>query len=71
MRFEITQGFSGPALTVRVGLSESGRAVRVVIEGKEVRYYYESEGQILQADLPDASPDQGVYLLLAELAGRG
>jgi hypothetical protein len=52
-------------------MAETGRAVRVVLEGKEVRYYYESGGEVFQADLPDASPDQGVFLLLADLAGRG
>ncbi|MDB5307786.1 MAG: hypothetical protein JWO38_1988 [Gemmataceae bacterium] len=69
--FEITQGRDGPALAVTVGLAEPGRAVRVVLEGKEVRYYYEADGAAYQADLPDAPPDQGVYLLLAELAVRG
>jgi len=55
---------------VVVGLAEPGRAIRVVVEGKAVRYYLESEEGVFQADLPDAMPDQGVYLLLAELAGR-
>ena len=71
VRFEITQGREGPALTVTVGLAESGQAVRVVLEGKDVRYYYESGGEVFQADLPDAALDKGVYLLLAELAARG
>jgi hypothetical protein len=71
VRFEITSGRHGPALAVVVGLADPGQAVRVVIEGKEVRYYYETGGEAFQADLPDAAPDQGVYLLLAELAARG
>lgn len=71
VRFEITDGHKEPALAVTVGLAEPGKAVRVVIEGKEVRYYYEADGAVFQADLPDAAPDQGVYLLLAELAARG
>ena len=54
-----------------VGLAEPEKAIRVVIEGKEVRYYYEADGAVFQADLPDAAPDQGVDLLLAELAARG
>jgi len=70
VKFEIAHGHERPALTATVALAEPGHAVRVAIEGKEVRYYYEAEGQAFQADLPDASPDQGLYLLLAELAGR-
>ncbi len=68
--FEIVQGHEGPALNAIVPLAEPDHALRVAIEGKEVRYYYEAGGDVFQADLPDASPDQGIYLLLAELAGR-
>jgi hypothetical protein len=71
VRFEITGGRTGPTLAVTVPLAEPDRAVRVVIEGKEVRYYYEAGGEVFQVDLPDTLPDQGVYLLLAELAARG
>lgn len=71
VRFEVTEGKAGPALAVVVELAEPGRVVRVVVEGKEVRYYYEAGGEAFQADLPDAAPDQGVYLMLAELAARG
>jgi hypothetical protein len=71
VRFDVTQGRHGPALAVTVGLAEPGQAVRVLLEGKEVRFYYEAGGEVFQADLPDAPPDQGLYLLLAELAGRG
>jgi hypothetical protein len=44
--------------------------VRVVLEGKEVRYFLVREGQTLAAEFGEARVDQGVYLLLAELAGR-
>jgi hypothetical protein len=71
VRFAVTAGREAPALAVTVGLAEPGQAVRVVMEGKEVRYYFEADGELFQADLPDAPPDQGVYLLLAELAARG
>jgi len=71
VRFGVTEGRHGPALTVTVALAEPGHAVRVQLEGKEVRYYYESAGRVVQADLPETPPDQGVYLLLAELAGKG
>jgi proteasome lid subunit RPN8/RPN11 len=71
VRFDVAEGRHGPALAVTVGLADPGHAVRVLLEGKEVRFYHEAGGQLLQADLPDTPPDQGVYLLLAELAGRG
>lgn len=71
VRFGVTAGRHGPALTVTVGLGDPGHAVRVQMEGKEVRYFYESGGGVVQADLPETPPDQGVYLLLAELAGKG
>lgn len=70
VKFEIAQGRDGPALTATVALADPGQAVRVAIEGKEVRYYYEAGGAAFQVDLPAASPDQGLYLLLAELAGK-
>jgi proteasome lid subunit RPN8/RPN11 len=71
VRFEIASGRSGPALAVTVGMAEPGQAVRVVVDGKEVRYYWEAGGEVFHAPLPDTPPDQGVYLLMAELAGRG
>jgi hypothetical protein len=44
----------------------------VLLEGKSVRYVYEAGGQAFQPDLPaGVAPDQGVFLLLAELAARG
>lgn len=70
VRFEVTDA---PGLAVVVGLADADQAVRVVIgpDGKGVRYYYEAGGEAFQVDLPDAPPDQGLYLLLAELAARG
>ena len=72
VRFDVTDGKDGPALGVTVGLGEPGQAIRVLLEGKTVRYFYEAGGEGFQADLPaGVAPDQGVYLLLAELAARG
>jgi len=65
------EGKQGPALSTTVTLAESDKAVRVTIEGKEVRYFYDAGGETFQVELPDALPDQGVYLLLAELAAKG
>jgi hypothetical protein len=72
VQFDVTAGRDGPALGVTVGLGEPGQAIRVLMEGKTVRYFYEAGGEGFQADLPaGVAPDQGVYLLLAELAARG
>ncbi len=71
VRFDVTDGKDGPALAMTVGLGEPGQAIRVLMEGKTVRYFYEAGGEVYQPDLPaGVAPDQGVYLLLAELAAR-
>jgi len=71
VRFDVVEGKQGLALAATVTLAEPDRAVRVTIEGKEVRYFYDAGGETFQVELPDALPDQGVYLLLAELAAKG
>lgn len=59
-------------LAVTVGLAEPGHAIRVLVEAKSVRFLYDAGGEVFQAALPAGTePDQGVYLLLAELAARG
>jgi hypothetical protein len=69
--FDVTTGKEGPALAVTIGLGEPGRAIRLLLEGKSVRYFYEVGNDIFQADLPAGlAPDQGVYVLLSELAAR-
>lgn len=72
VRFEIGTVAGAPTLSVRLGLGGNGSAVRVLLEGKSTRFYQEDEnGQATPFDLPIATrPDHGVYLLLAELAGR-
>jgi len=71
VRFIVGKGREGPALTVEVGLGEPKQRIRVMLEGKTVRYFYEADGQATPTDLPaGTAPDQGVYLLLAELAAR-
>jgi proteasome lid subunit RPN8/RPN11 len=66
----VVQGKDGPALAVTVPLAEPGDVVRVLLEGKDVRYYLVRDGELLMASPDAASVDQGVYLLLAELAGQ-
>jgi hypothetical protein len=68
--FEVTPGMRGPALAVEVSLAEPGNAVRVLLEGKEVRYYVRLDGETLAATADEPCVDRGVYLLLAELATR-
>jgi len=71
VRFIVGKGKEAPALTVEVGLGEPNHRIRVVLEGKTLRYFYEADGQVSQPDLPTGTaPDQGIYLLLAELAAR-
>jgi hypothetical protein len=70
LQFDLVEGCKGPALAVTVPLAEPGNAVRVVLEGKEVRYFVVRGGEYLLADGPDGCVDQGVYLLLAELASQ-
>jgi hypothetical protein len=61
---------SGSALVVTVPLAEAGAAIRVLLWPKEVRYYVLRGGEVFAVDCPAESVDQGVYLLMAELAAR-
>ena len=69
--FEVVSGQEGTALALNLPLADPGNSLRVLLEGKEVRYYLFRQGQVLAADLPEFRVDQGVYLLLAELAAQG
>ena len=61
----------GAALAVTVPLAEAGDAIRVLLWPKEeVRYYVLRGGEVFAVDCPAESVDQGVYLLMAELAAR-
>jgi len=71
VRFEVVEGKYGPALAAAVGLAEPGQAVRVVLDGPEVRYVYEAGESAFQVDPGASAPDEGVYRILAELAARG
>lgn len=62
---------NGESLNILVGLAASGQ-LRACIEGKSVRFFYEVGEDAFQIDLPAGTrPDQGIYLILAELAARG
>lgn len=61
----------GESLNILVGLAANGQ-IRACIEGKSVRFFYEVGEDAFQIDLPAGTrPDQGIYLILAELAVRG
>jgi hypothetical protein len=68
--FEVVAGELGPALAVTVPLAEAGHTLRVLLEGKEVRYYWLRDGELLLVDPKEARVDRAVYLLLAELAAK-
>lgn len=68
--FEVADGKHGQALGVTVPLAEPGSQIRVLVEEKEVRYYLQQDEQLMVVDPGPAHVDQGVYLLLAELAAQ-
>jgi proteasome lid subunit RPN8/RPN11 len=68
--FEVVSGELGPALAVTVPLAEAGHTLQVLLEGKDVRYYWLRDGELLLVDPKEARVDRAVYLLLAELAAK-
>jgi proteasome lid subunit RPN8/RPN11 len=69
--FAVVAGTDGPALAVTVQLA-ADQSARAVLDGKAVRFVYEAGGSAFQADLPAGTrPDQGIYLLLAEVSAGG
>lgn len=59
----------GGTLTVTVPLA-GGDALQARLGGESVQYLLFRQGQVLAPDLSEPRIDRGVYLLLAELAGR-
>ena len=71
LKFEVTAGHQKSALALTVPLPDAGRAVRVELEGKAVRYrLLTPDGGPLAADLREDRVDVGVFLMLSELAAR-
>jgi hypothetical protein len=64
-------GPRGPALAVDLKLAEPGQALRLLIDGSGPQYYWVRGEELLSVDPDEDRIDRGVYLLLAELAGRG
>lgn len=67
-RFDVVPGKEKPALALTVPLVEPKRAIRVLMEGKEVRYLLLGPGEALAADFRDDRVDHGVFVMLAELS---
>ena len=67
VRFDVVEGKQKPALAVSVPLAEPDRAIRVLMEGKEVRYLLVEKGEAKIADFRDDRVDRGVFVMLAEL----
>jgi hypothetical protein len=68
--FEVAPGTEDLALAVTIPLAEPGDAIRVLLEGNEVRYFVRRGDQLMTVDPHEERVDQGVYLLLAELAAQ-
>jgi hypothetical protein len=68
--FGVVDSPEGPALGVEVKLATPGEVLRVVLSGKEARYYLLRGDELLTVDPDEDRVDRGVYLLLAELAGQ-
>jgi hypothetical protein len=70
LTFEVSSEDGKPALAATIPLAEPGDAVRVLLRGREVRYFLARDGQVFAAQQDEPRVDRGVYLLLADLAAR-
>ena len=68
VRFDVVAGKQKPALAVTVALADPDRAIRAVMEGKEVRYLLLQNGEAQVADFRDDRIDRGLFVMLAELS---
>jgi hypothetical protein len=67
VRFDVVDGKDKPALSMTIPLPEPDRAIRVLMEGKEVRYLLLGPEGAMIADFRDDRVDHGVFVMLAEL----
>ncbi len=67
--FDVMPGREKPALVLTIPLTESGKAIRAIMEGTAVRYLVIDPTGGMMADVGDDRVDRGVFLLLSELSG--
>jgi hypothetical protein len=56
------------ALGVQIALTEPNQQLRLLLNGSEVRYYWDRRGELIAIDPHAPQLDRAVYLVLAELA---
>jgi len=67
VQFDVIEGSTKAALVCDVPLPDQGRVIRVVMEGKDVRYLLIDGEQVQMAQFRDDRVDRGVFAMLAEL----
>jgi hypothetical protein len=71
VRFEVIADEWGPGLILVLPLPGQGEVIRVLMRHKEIRYYIERGGNLLEVDPGEPMVDRAVFLLLAELTAHG
>jgi hypothetical protein len=70
VRFDLVDGKAGPALAVQIPLAEPETAIRILVEGADVRYLLIRGDEAFEADTRETRIDRAVYLMLAKLAAQ-
>ena len=70
VRFEVIDDDWGPGLVLVLPLPQRDEIVRVLLRPKEIRYYVERRGNLLEVDPGEEAVDRAVFMLLAELTAR-
>lgn len=68
--FDVVTEADGRALVVSMPLAEPGHSLRVLVREREVRYYLVRGPDLVAVDPHESRVDQGVYLVLADLAAQ-
>ena len=55
-------------LSVRIGLAEPNRRLRLLLDERQARYYCECESKLIFIDMDEPQLDRAIHLILAELA---
>jgi proteasome lid subunit RPN8/RPN11 len=65
--FDVVPGRDKPALVMQVPVADGDKTIRVLMEGKDVRYLLVGPDGAMIADFRDDRVDHGVFVMLAEL----